>query len=57
VDDTPYLLPVKGSDTQWYKNVLKNPSMRIGAGGAEAEVQAVPIKDPTEVKSVVVSKA
>ncbi len=21
-----YLLPVKGSDTQWYRNVLKNPS-------------------------------
>ena len=26
-----YLLPVKGSDTQWYKNVLKNPSIRIDA--------------------------
>jgi hypothetical protein len=22
-----YLLPVQGSDTQWYKNVLKNPAM------------------------------
>ena len=21
-----YLLPVQGSDTQWYRNVLKNPS-------------------------------
>ena len=36
--DKLYLLPVQGSDTQWYKNVLKNPSIRIGAGGAEAEV-------------------
>jgi hypothetical protein len=24
-----YLLPVQGSDTQWYKNVLQNPSIRI----------------------------
>ena len=38
-DDTLYLLPVQGSDTQWYKNVLKNPSIRIKAGGAEAEVR------------------
>ena len=51
--DTLYLLPVQGSDTQWYKNVLKNPSIRIEAGGAEAEVRAVPVKDAAQVKSVV----
>ena len=38
--DTLYLLPVRGSDTQWYKNVLKNPSIRIDARGAEAELKA-----------------
>ena len=48
-----YLLPVQGSETQWYKNVLKNPSVRIEAGGAEAEVKAVPVEDATEVKSVI----
>jgi deazaflavin-dependent oxidoreductase (nitroreductase family) len=47
-----YLLPVRGSDTQWYKNVLKNPSIRIKAGGAEAEFDAAPITDP-QVSSVV----
>ena len=52
-DDTLYLVPVQGSDTQWYKNVLKNPSIRIEAGGAKAEVRAVPVKDATQVKSVV----
>ena len=52
-DETLYLVPVQGSDTQWYKNVLKNPSIRIKAGGAEAEVRAVPVKDATQVKSVV----
>ena len=48
-----YLLPVQGSDTQWYKNVLKNPSIRIKAGGAEAEFHATPITDGTWVASVV----
>jgi deazaflavin-dependent oxidoreductase (nitroreductase family) len=52
-DNTLYLLPVQGSDTQWYKNVLKNPSIRIKAGGTEAEVRAVPVEDATQVKSVV----
>jgi deazaflavin-dependent oxidoreductase (nitroreductase family) len=48
-----YLLPVQGSDTQWYKNVLKNPSIRIATGGAKAEVKATPITDPKQVSSVV----
>jgi len=51
--DKLYLLPVQGSDTQWYRNVLKNPSIQIEAGGTKAEVQAVPVKDATQVKSVV----
>jgi deazaflavin-dependent oxidoreductase (nitroreductase family) len=52
-DDKLYLLPVQGSDTQWYKNVLKNPSIRIEARGAAAEFQAVLITDATRVSSVV----
>src|SRR5689334_14540702 len=43
--DKLYLLPVSGSDTQWYRNVLKNPSIRIDARGADAELRAVPITD------------
>src|ERR1700739_955286 len=48
-----YLLPVLGSDTQWYKNVRKNPSTRIDARGAEANLQAVPITDAAGASSVV----
>jgi hypothetical protein len=47
-----YLLPVNGSDTQWYKNVLKNPSIQIAAPGAKAEFQGVPITDAKQVSSV-----
>jgi len=52
-DDKLYLLPVKGSDAQWYKNMLKNPSTRIDARGAEAELNGVPVTDPKQVSSVV----
>jgi deazaflavin-dependent oxidoreductase (nitroreductase family) len=52
-DERLYLLPVKGSDTQWYQNVVKNPTMRIGVGGAESEVEAVPVTDAAQVSSVV----
>jgi deazaflavin-dependent oxidoreductase (nitroreductase family) len=52
-NDKLYLLPVRGSDTQWYKNVLKNPAIRIEARGAEGEFDAVPIKDAKQVASVV----
>jgi deazaflavin-dependent oxidoreductase (nitroreductase family) len=48
-----YLVPVTGSDTQWYKNVLSNPSIRVQAGGAEAELKVVPITDHKNVASVV----
>jgi deazaflavin-dependent oxidoreductase (nitroreductase family) len=52
-DDKLYLLPVQGSDTQWYKNVLKNPSIHIKAGDAEAEVKAVFLTEHKQVSSVV----
>jgi len=48
-----YLLPVQGSDTQWYKNVRNKPSIRIDARGAKAKFDVVPITDPKLVSSVV----
>jgi deazaflavin-dependent oxidoreductase (nitroreductase family) len=48
-----YLLPVKGSDTQWYKNVLKNPSIRIEAGTAQADLKVVAVTDAAQVNSVI----
>jgi deazaflavin-dependent oxidoreductase (nitroreductase family) len=52
-EDKLYLLPVKGSDTQWYKNVLKKPSIRIDVRGEEAEVEAVPVTDAKQVSPVI----
>lgn len=52
-NDKLYLLPVQGSNTQWYKNVLKKPSIRIDARGAAAEVKVNPLTDATKVSTVV----
>ncbi len=52
-DNKLYFLPVQGSDTQWYKNVLNNPMIRVDARGAEAEFKVVPVTDATQVSSVV----
>jgi len=50
---TLYLLPVRGSDTQWYQNVLKNPQIRIDARGDEVEVRAKPIGESDAVQGIV----
>lgn len=52
-NDKLYLLPVQGSDTQWYKNILKNPAIRISAGDAQAELKIVVIGEAKQVSSVV----
>ncbi len=52
-DKKLYLLPVKGSDTQWYKNVVQKPSIRVEAQGAEADVKAVPVTDQAGAASVI----
>jgi deazaflavin-dependent oxidoreductase (nitroreductase family) len=52
-DEKVYLLPVRGSDTQWYRNILKNPSIRIEARGEKGEFRGVPIRKAESVKPVV----
>ena len=51
--DQLYLLPVQGSDTQWYRNVLQNPAIRVEAGGAKSELKGVPLTEAGKVSSVV----
>jgi deazaflavin-dependent oxidoreductase (nitroreductase family) len=52
-EDKLYLIPVRGSDSHWYRNVLMNPEIRIDARGADAGFRAVPITDAKTVKSVI----
>ena len=51
--DKLHLLPVAGSQSQWYKNVLENPSIGIDARGAEAKFRAVPVTGAKAVKAVI----
>jgi deazaflavin-dependent oxidoreductase (nitroreductase family) len=48
-----YLVPVKGSDSDWYKNVLAKPDMQIAARQTRVTVRAVPIPNPGKVNEVV----
>ena len=52
-DDKLYLLPVTGSASQWYRNLLKTPAMGLSAGGAEYHASGSPITDPDDVRQVV----
>jgi hypothetical protein len=46
------LVPVRGSDADWYKNVLKTPTIRVAAGGAQLRANARPISDAVAVNQV-----
>lgn len=48
-----YLLPVLGSNTNWYRNVLKHPIVKISAHGQELSGKAKTITDNNTVKEIV----
>jgi len=47
-----YLVPVRGSDADWYKNVLKTPTIRLAAGGEQLSARGSPISDAAKVDQV-----
>ena len=50
--DKIYLLPVRGSATDWYKNVLKDPDIRLTVGDRSIQVRAEQVNRPEGVKRV-----
>jgi hypothetical protein len=50
---TLYLLPVQGSETNWYKNLLINPTLKISVNGAEIPTRGKPITDSNRVDDTV----
>lgn len=48
-----YLLPAKGTDTQWYKNLCKIPSIRLDARGKSLNTNAIPSTEKASVHEVV----
>ena len=52
--NTRYLLPNYGSDTNWYKTLLVNPTLKISVnGGEEITARGKPITDGNMVDEVV----
>jgi hypothetical protein len=51
--DTLYLLPVSGSDSQWYKNLVKTPAIGLTADRANYRGTATPVTDQRSVSQVV----
>ena len=49
---TVFLMPVRGSKNQWYKNVLKSKRIGISSGYVSLELSAKPINDSKRVASV-----
>ncbi len=47
-----FLMPVRGSKNQWYKNVLKSKRIKISSGKVSLELSANPISDSKRVASV-----
>jgi hypothetical protein len=51
--NTLYLLPVQGSDTNWYKNILKNQTLKVSVNGEEIPVGGKPVTDSNRVDQIV----
>jgi len=51
--DRLYLIPVRGSDTEWYKNLCKTPTIRLATrGGQTLTASARLITDQTQLNEV-----
>ena len=48
-----YLLPNRGSDTNWYKNLLVDPTLKISVNGIEIPAKGKLITDSNGVDDVV----
>ena len=51
--NTLYLLPVQGSDTNWYKNLLVDPMLKSSVNGAEIAPKGKPMTDSSRVDDIV----
>ena len=51
--NTLYLLPVRGSDTNWYKNMLVDPTLKISVNGVDISERGKQITDTNMVDDIV----
>ena len=46
------LVPVRGSDSDWYKNVLKTPTIRLAAEGKQFNETVTPTSNAAKVEQI-----
>src|SRR5712692_7633561 len=49
---TLFLLPVTGSDSEWYKNVLESKRIKISSGKLKLDLTVKPIMNTANVSSI-----
>ncbi|GAA4570150.1 hypothetical protein GCM10023176_28120 [Micromonospora coerulea] len=52
-EESVFLVPITGSDSQWYKNVRQTPMVQVASNGMELHSSATPITDADRVNHVV----
>jgi hypothetical protein len=52
-DNSLYLLPIQGSETNWYKNILHDSDVKLSVAGQQYNGKSKTISDSNKVKEVV----
>ena len=50
---TVLLVPTKGSDNDWFKNLVEDPWIELGVGKISVASKATLVRDPNRVKEIV----
>jgi deazaflavin-dependent oxidoreductase (nitroreductase family) len=52
-EDKLYLVPIYGVESEWYKNVVARPDVRVVAQGTELRAHAKPVEERGRVDEIV----
>ncbi|MDH6465844.1 deazaflavin-dependent oxidoreductase (nitroreductase family) [Micromonospora sp. A200] len=52
-EESAFLVPITGSDSDWYKNVRQTPFVQLAVNGTAVSSTATPITEPNRVDHVV----
>ncbi|MFC0508120.1 nitroreductase/quinone reductase family protein [Micromonospora costi] len=52
-EESMFLVPVTGSDSQWYKNVRRTPMIQVAANGTAVSASVTPITEADRVEHIV----
>jgi deazaflavin-dependent oxidoreductase (nitroreductase family) len=52
-EDALLLLPVYGAQTQWYRNLLKDPAITVRAGSERRTLRARTLRDARAVRKII----